>query len=197
MEEWRAAREKRPTARPDDNNCRRRRPMTDHVIQLNAAQVPLRHSTLADGVSPDGLPPTTPFGPVIDRHLPACRRSGAPLVVLAIVIEGLEAAAQEHGEAVANQLRGAVWSRLKRRLRASDLIVCVGTAEFGAILLNVGAPVAAIVDARLSTALAQTYGIGGLEIALSARIGAAVFPQAGSTGVALAAAALENASVKR
>ena len=24
--------------------------MTDHVIQLNAAQVPLRHSTLADGV---------------------------------------------------------------------------------------------------------------------------------------------------
>jgi GGDEF domain-containing protein len=167
--------------------------MTDHVIPLNAPRVPLRSAAQTDGVAPDGLPPHTPLGPVIDRHLTACRRSGAPLVALSIVIDGLESAGEWYGEAVKNQLRNAVWDRFRRRLRATDLTVCIGGVEFGAILLNVGAPVAAVVDARLSKALSQPYGIGGLEIVLSVRIGAAIYPQAGSTGAALAAAALENA----
>lgn len=171
--------------------------MPDHAFQLSAPNVPLRSSAKASAVPATGLPNHTPLGPSIDRELAACRRNGTSLAVLCIGFSGLESVAHCHGHAVENELLNAVWSRLRNHLRGSDVAVHVGEREFGAILLNAAGSTAAIVHARLSAALSQPYGIGELEIVISARIGAAIYPQAGTTGEALAAAAAQNVIAKR
>jgi diguanylate cyclase (GGDEF)-like protein len=171
--------------------------MPDQAFQLSAPNVPLRASAKASAVPAPGLPNHTPLGPITDRELAACRRNGTSLAVLAIGLSGLESVAHCHGRAVENQLLHAVWQRLRNHLRGSDVAVHVGDREFGAILLNATGSTAALVDARLSEALSQPYGIGELEIVISARIGVAVYPQAGTTGEALAAAAAQNVIAKR
>ena len=165
--------------------------MPDHAFPVSAPNVLLRFSAKASAVPATDLPDGTPLGPVVDRELAACRRSGAPLVVLSIELAGLEFVAQQHGQAVEHQVLQAVWNRLRNHLRASDRALRVGGAEFGAILLNAAGLAAAIVDARLSRSLSQPYGIGTLEIVISARTGFAVYPQTGTTGEALVGAATQ------
>ena len=162
--------------------------MTDHTLPVSA---PLRFSAKASAVPATGLPDGTPFGPVVDRELAACRRSGTPLVVLSIELAGLESVTQRHGQAVEHQVLQAAWNRFRNHLRGSDRAVRVGGAEFGAVLLDASGLAAAIVDARLSSSLSQPYGIGALEIVISARIGAAVYPQTAATGEALVVAATQ------
>jgi len=162
--------------------------MTNHTLPVSA---PLRFSAKASAVPATGLPDGTPLGPVVDRELAACRRSGTPLVVLSIELAGLESVAQRHGQAVEHQVLQAAWNRIRNHLRASDRAVRVGGAEFGAVLPDAAGLAAAIVDARLSSALSQPYGIGALQIVISARTGVAVYPQTAATGEALVVAATQ------
>lgn len=143
----------------------------------------------ASTVPESRLPNPEPLGPAIERQLAACRRNGTMLAVLSISLHGLDAVRQCHGEAVEEQVRQAAWARLRGRLRGSDRVVRVGPDEFGAVLLNAGRLAAGIVEARVAGALSDAYGIDELEIVISIRVGAAVFPHAGSTGEKLADAA--------
>jgi diguanylate cyclase (GGDEF)-like protein len=142
------------------------------------------------------LPNRAPLGPTVDRQLGACRRNGKSLAVLSISLDSLEAVKQRYGHAVQNQVLHAAWKRLRSRLRASDLAVRVGSDEFGAILLEAAGPAAAVVDARLTDLLSEPYRIGALEIGISVCTGVAVYPQAGSTGEALAGAATHARLIK-
>lgn len=164
--------------------------MADHAFPVSAPRAVLRSTAKASAVPAAGLPACTPFGLVIDRELAMCRRNGSSLVVLSIGLDDFEAVGRCHGAEVATQVLQALWNRLRNHLRGSDLAVRFGTSEFGALLLNAAWPAAAIVDARLSEAISQPYGIGPLEIVVSARTGAAVYPRAGTSGEALMAAAL-------
>ena len=170
--------------------------MPDHAFPVNAPTALLRSSAKASAVPVAGLPNCAPLGPVIDRELAACRRNGSSLVVLSIVVDGLESVGQQHGEAVAHELLQAAWNRLRNHLRGSDLALRVGGSEFGAILLNASWPAAGIVDARVTDALSQPYGIGPLEIVMTARTGAAIYPRAGTTGDALLSAAAQAGAAK-
>lgn len=172
--------------------------MPNHAFQLGALEAPFRFAAAKSGSAPSaGLPNCTPFGPIIERELAACRRNGTSLVVLSIGLDGFESVGLRHGQVVEAQLLQAVWDRLRNHLRGSDLAVRVGNAEFGAVLRNAAGAAAALVDARLSHALSQPYGIGTLEIVLKAWAGVAIYPQAGGTGEALAAAAVQDLSAKR
>jgi diguanylate cyclase (GGDEF)-like protein len=164
--------------------------MPDHAFPVSAPNAVLRSPTKAS-VVPAGLPACAPLGPVIDRELAMCRRNGSSLVVVSIVLDDFESVAQRHGDEVAAQVLQALWNRLRNHLRGSDLAMRVGASEFGAVLLNAAWPAAAIVEARVSDAIMQPYGIGTLEILLAARTGAAVYPRAGSSGEALIAAAVQ------
>jgi len=171
--------------------------MPDHTFPLSAPTATLRSVAKAGAASAAALPHGTPFAPLVDQQLAECRRGGSTLAVLSVSFDGLEEIGQRHGHAIESQLQHAMWNRLRSRLRASDLAVCVGAGEFGAVLVNAAAMAAAIVDARVSEALSQPYGIGTLEIAVSARTGVAVYPQAGCTGEALVAAALRAGALKQ
>jgi predicted signal transduction protein with EAL and GGDEF domain len=170
--------------------------MPEHAHPASAVSQLLR-SHPSDGLASAAQRPVRmPLGPIVDRELAACRRSGTSLVLLCIGIVDLHAVGQRHGDEVEQQLRHAVWSRLKHQLRGTDLAVCVADDEFGAILPNAAWPAAAIVDARVCRALTQPYGIGTLEIAIAVRTGVAVFPRAGTTGEALVAAAEQARAIK-
>ena len=161
--------------------------MTDHACSFSATMP--RHLSGASTVPASTLPNPAPLGPAIERQLAACRRNGTMLAVLSVSLHGLDAVRHCHGEAVEEQVRQAAWARLQSRLRGSDLALRVGRDEFGAVLLNAGRLAAGIVEARVAGALCEPYGIGELELVISIRVGAAVFPHAGSGGEALAAAA--------
>lgn len=164
--------------------------MPDPAFQPLAVLALPKPAAKARAVPATSLPEHAPFGPIVDRQLAACRRNGTTLVVLSIGLAGLEAVRECHGHAVESQLLQAIWNRLVTRLRGSDIAVRAGGAEFGAILLNAGAAIAALVDARLSEELCEPYGIGAREIVISVRTGVAVYPQAGNTGEALVQAAI-------
>lgn len=161
--------------------------MSDHACSFSATMP--RHWSGASAVPASGLPCPEPLGPAIERQLAACRRNGSMLAVLSISLHGLDAVRHCHGETVEQQLRQAAWARLRSRLRGSDLTLRVGLDEFGAVLLNAGRLAAGIVEARMAGALCEPYGIGELELVISIRVGAAVYPHAGSGGEALADAA--------
>lgn len=165
--------------------------MPNHALHLSALTTMLRPAAEASSVPATGLPNHGRLGSIVDRQLAACRRNGTTLVVLAISLYGLEAVRQRYGDAVGKQVLHAAWTRLRSRLRASDLVVHVGNDEFGAVLLNAGGPAALVVDPRVAKALCEPYGIGALEVVISVRTGVAVYPQAGSTGEALAGAAAQ------
>jgi diguanylate cyclase (GGDEF)-like protein len=164
--------------------------MPDPAFQPLAVLAIPKPLAKARAVPATSLPEHAPFGPIVDRQLAACRRNATSLVVLSIGLGGLEAVRECHGHAVESQLLHAIWNRLRSRLRGSDLAVRAGTAEFGAILLNAGAAIADLVDARLSEALCESYAIGAREIVISVRTGVAAYPQAGNTGDALVQAAI-------
>lgn len=169
--------------------------MPDQAPPVTAPPAP-RLAPPAGAKPAGGLPDCAPLGPVIDRELAACRRNGSSLVVLSIAVDGLEAVGRQHGEAIAHELLQAAWNRLRNHLRGSDLAVRVGASEFGAVLVNASWPAAAIVDARITAALSQPYGIGSREIAMTARTGAAIYPRAGTTGDTLLAAATQASTAK-
>ncbi len=161
----------------------------------------LRFSDLSSSPGPNGLardtpvaalPPPAPLGLSVERQLAACRRNGTILSVLSLRLDGLDAVMLRHGAAVESQVRHAAWTRLQSRLRGPDLAVHIGHDEFGAVLAGAAGPVAELVGARVAVALSEPYCIGALEIAISVRLGIASYPGAGSSGEALARAALSQ-----
>ncbi len=163
--------------------------MPDHAFQVSTPTVALRTSAETGSAPTGGLPRCEALGPIVDRQLAACRRNGTSLAVIVISLGGLESIEPQYRHAVENQLLYAVWNRLRGHLRATDVSVRVGATEFAAILPDAAEAAAEIVQARLIDSLTQPYGIGALEIVMSTRAGAAVYPQAGTTGEALATAA--------
>ena len=163
--------------------------MPDHAFQVSTPTVALRTSAETGSAPTGGLPRCESLGPIVDRQLAACRRNGTSLAVIVISLGGLESIEPHFRHAVENQLLYAAWNRLRGHLRTTDLSVRVGATEFAAILPDAAGVAAEIVEARLMDSLTQPYGIGALEIVMSARAGAAVYPHAGATGEALTSAA--------
>jgi len=163
--------------------------MPDNASQATPQTVASRPSAQTGSLPAPGLPQCEAFGPVIDRQLAVCRRSGTSLAVIVIGLDGFESIEPQYRHAIENQLLYAAWNRLRGRLRATDLPVRIGETEFGVVLPDAAGATAAIVDARLMDSLSQPYGIGALEVVLSARVGVAVYPQSATTGEVLATAA--------
>jgi len=163
--------------------------MPDHAFQVSTPTVAPRPSAQTGSLPAPGLPKSEPFGPAIDRQLAVCRRSSTSLAVIVIGLDGFESIEPQYRHAIENQLLYAVWNRLRGHLRSTDLALRLGATEFGVILPDAAGPTAAIVDTRLIDALSRPYGLGALQIVISARAGVAVYPQSAATGEALAAAA--------
>ena len=163
--------------------------MPDHAFQVSTPTVALRTSAEAGSTPTGGLPRCEALGPIVDRQLAACRRNGTPLAVIAIRLEGLESIEPQYRHAIENQLLYAAWNRLRGHLRATDLCGAHRPRRVRRHPSRCGGAAARDRPGEVIDSLSQLYGIGALEVVISARAGAAVYPQAGTTGEAVASAA--------
>lgn len=171
--------------------------MPDRAFQVNAPNEAPRDSAKEDALSPAELPNRTPIHPVVERQLANARRSATPLTVVTVALDGVDSIRERYGVRIESRLLQAAWNRLKSHLRATDLSVRTGNAEFGAVLPEAGKVTAALVQTRILDALARPYGIETLAIAVAVRVGIAVYPDDGTTGEALVQAAAAACAADR
>jgi diguanylate cyclase (GGDEF)-like protein len=125
------------------------------------------------------------FNEIVDHQMAVCARSGTPLAVLFVDLDGFKAVNDTHGHATGDELLRAVAQRLKSGIRSSDLAARLGGDEFAIVLVNTGTKEAAIVARKLADSVSIPYPIGQLKIEISASIGIAAYPESGTNSEAL------------
>jgi len=125
------------------------------------------------------------FNEIVDHQLAVCARSGTPLAVLFVDLDGFKVVNDTHGHATGDELLRAVARRLKSGIRSSDLAARLGGDEFAIVLVSTGTKDAAIVARKLADSVSIPYPIGQLKIAISASIGIAAYPESGTNSEAL------------
>jgi diguanylate cyclase (GGDEF)-like protein len=132
-----------------------------------------------------GLANRALFNEIVDHHAAICGRTGAPLAILYVDLDGFKAVNDAHGHATGDELLCAVAARLKEGIRSSDLAARLGGDEFAVVLVNTGMEAAATVVGKLADSLSLPYPIGQLTIEISASIGVAGYPDSGTSSEAL------------
>jgi len=118
------------------------------------------------------------FGAQLRRQVAACVGTSERPVVM-IVSVNTEASGSRRSELLA-----AVGSRLRSRVRATDLVVRVGE-EFGLFLNGDAAPHAAMICERLRVTLLGGYGFGKGTLMVQPRFGVAAHPGKAISGAEL------------
>jgi diguanylate cyclase (GGDEF)-like protein len=132
-----------------------------------------------------GLANRTMFNDIVDFQLAICARTGTPLVVLYIDLDGFKAVNDTHGHATGDVLLCAVAARLKNGIRSSDLAARLGGDEFAIVVVNTSVEAAATIARKLADSVSMPYPIGQWTIEISASIGVAGYPESGSSSESL------------
>ncbi len=113
--------------------------------------------------------------------LSSANRTGAPLAILYVDLDGFKAINDSYGHAIGDRAIAEAASRMRSALRRHEIAGRIGGDEF-AVLVNFteGAELDAIAQ-RLLEAIATPMNHGGKEVRLSASVGIAVFPDDGTT----------------
>jgi diguanylate cyclase (GGDEF)-like protein len=142
--------------------------------RLLQAEHQAQHDALT-GLANRGL-----FATIVNDRIALCRRTGSPLAVLYIDLDGFKIVNDHHGHAVGDELLRAVAARLKSGLRSSDVAARLGGDEFAALLFETSAQAAGAVASKLIDSISQPYQLGAHEVTLSASIGVAGYPESGT-----------------
>lgn len=129
-------------------------------------------------------------------HLVALRaREPAPMALIVLRIEGLNATQAALGVEAANVLKRKVAVRLRSALRASDVVASLGVDTFAVLLAWLDAHDAGERVARkLAHSLTQPFSVTGRELHVGVRVGLAAFPQHGEQAEDLLRRALGQAA---
>jgi diguanylate cyclase (GGDEF)-like protein len=113
-------------------------------------------------------------------------RQPSPMALLVFRIEGIATAQARWGADAAHALRRKVAVRLRAGVRASDVVAFLGDDSFSVLLSTMLAPGDAVqVGAKLMAALYEPFKISGSDVAISAALGVAQYPEDGSHAQAL------------
>ncbi len=113
-------------------------------------------------------------------------RQPSPMALLVLRIEGLATAQARWGVEAANSLRRKVAVRLRAGVRASDVVAFLGQDSFSVLLTTMLSPGDAVqVAAKLMAALKAPFTVSGHQVAVSAALGIAQYPEDGSHAQAL------------
>ena len=107
-------------------------------------------------------------------------RNGATAVLM-LDLDGFRQINERFGHAGGDAALREMAARLRRTLRPRDLLARLGGDEFALLCHGITDPRAtAAVEARLRTAMADTFAVDGVVVPLRISIGAAVFPADGA-----------------
>jgi diguanylate cyclase (GGDEF)-like protein len=115
------------------------------------------------------------------NHLLALReREPAPMVLIALRLQGLERAAERLGDDAASVLRRKLAVRLRSGLRAGDVVASMGSDSFGVLLSHVEAAAdGEQVMGKLVRTLEAPIQVAGQPFGLQVSAGLACYPQHG------------------
>jgi len=135
------------------------------------------------------LPNRSLFTEVADSQLAVCRDSDTKIAILYIDFDGFKSVNDAHGHATGDELLCVIAARLRNAIRGSDLAARLGGDEFAVLLVGLRLETAAAVARELVELLSLPYPIGRLTLHISASIGVAEYPGAGTSIEALLASA--------
>lgn len=119
------------------------------------------------------------FDEVAVHQIASARRGGRRLAVLAIDLDGFKAVNDRHGHAAGDAVLRTAAERIRRTIRASDVVSRRGGDEFTVLLGDVGQVLTRQIGQKLVAALAEPYD--DVTTPVSASVGIAIFPESGST----------------
>ncbi|HPB74329.1 MAG TPA: GGDEF domain-containing protein, partial [Chromatiaceae bacterium] len=134
------------------------------------------HDVLTD------LPNRSLFCERVDQALALAKRHATKLAVLFIDLDWFKPVNDTWGHQVGDLLLQAVAERMRQRVRAADTLGRLGGDEFVVLLSDLASTECAMrVAEDLRLALARPFVIEGHELAISASIGMALYPEHGAT----------------
>jgi diguanylate cyclase (GGDEF)-like protein len=128
----------------------------------------------------------------IGRALKAAHRHRCGCLLFRLQLTGLDALRREHGEAFVENVSRVAAERVRRQVRAEDLVARSGEDEFTLLAQGVeGSLFSAgeVIAERVTDSLTKAFGVDGVQFTLGLRIGIAGYPDnaTDASGLLLAA----------
>jgi diguanylate cyclase (GGDEF)-like protein/PAS domain S-box-containing protein len=136
-----------------------------------------RMSSLAYSDPLTGLANRTSLGPSLEQSVQRARRRNSKLAVVFIDLDGFKQINDLRGHDAGDLVLAETAARLRKHLRASDLIARLGGDEFLVVLEDIQdlLPVE-IVARKLLAEIMHPYRVPGAEVGVTASIGISVLP---------------------
>lgn len=114
---------------------------------------------------------------ILDKSIASARRHGATCSVMFIDLDGFKAVNDNHGHDAGDQLLQQVAARLSQCVRESDTVARIGGDEFLIIQQDVhNREVCTRVAGAVIASLRQPFEVEGIQLAVGASIGIALYP---------------------
>lgn len=129
-----------------------------------------------------GLPNRKFFRSRLDAEIKRFARTGMPIALLFIDLDGFKDVNDQRGHDAGDQLLQQVAQRLSACVRDTDIVARLGGDEFTVILTEVNhIPHVEILAQEIIEALANPFSILGDEVRISGSVGIALFPEDAAT----------------
>ncbi len=126
---------------------------------------------------------------ILERDVARSQRSGHPLSVMMIDLDGFKSVNDSYGHPVGDDVLHQVSQRLQSVLRSDELLARYGGEEFTVLLAHSALPDALTVAERVRQVVAEApFTVGRIEIPLTISIGLATSQGEGTAAELLAAA---------
>jgi len=150
------------------------------ITERKAAEERVRRSANYDALT--DLPNRSLFRERIELEVKHAARTGLPLALLYIDLDGFKGVNDSLGHGAGDQLLQLVGARISASVRETDTVARLGGDEFTVILTEVTVP--SHVDAlagKILAALDQPFKLRAAQVSISASIGIALYPGDGAT----------------
>lgn len=158
--------------------------VTQDITARKDLEAKLAHDAMHDSLT--GLPNRVMFHDRLNRVLESARRHQRLAAVLYVDLDGFKAVNDNHGHTVGDMLLQQVAQRLADCMRAEDTVSRFGGDEFGIVLTSLSqAQDCETVGAKVIEAVSAPFDLDGIQVSVSASVGAAVYPLHGNNAAKL------------
>jgi len=148
----------------------------------------IRHQAYHDSLT--GLPNRARFGEQLEEALRRAKRTGAPLGLLFLDLDLFKRVNDSLGHDAGDALLRLAAERIRRAVREADMLFRMAGDEFTVLLEDVRGPEeAAMVASRVLEGVAEPLQVGEHQLAITASIGIALYPDDEALGERLIKAA--------
>lgn len=150
-----------------------------HAVRRKAVERDARRAWSTDLHT--GLPNQAQLVEHLSQLIALRARQPAPMALLVLRIDGLDAIGAQHGAEAAQVVRRKVAVRLRASVRSSDVVAALGGDVFALLLAKIEAPAdAQRVAIKLARALREPFSVVGAAVSVAAHVGVALYPADGA-----------------